>query len=135
MTLNILEKIALGTSGLTAIGIGAMILLVPHAFYASYGISLPANPSLLSELRAPAAGLTVLGVLMLSGIFRPAMVQIALATALTVFIAFPVGRFVSAAADGAPSSGIVGALLFEIAIAALCVFAFRRRLAGGSVKP
>lgn len=128
MTLNTHEKIALGISGLTAIGIGGMITIAPHTFYASYGVALGENPSLLSELRAPAACLTTLGVLMLLGIWRSTMAQLAVASTLIVFLAFPVGRFIGLVIDGMPSSGIIGALLIEVAIAALCLFAFRRRL-------
>jgi len=128
MTLNLLEKITLGISGLTAIGIGGMITIAPHAFYASYGVVLGENPSLLSELRAPAAGLTTLGILMLLGIWRSAMAQLAVASTLIVFLAFPAGRFIGLVVDGMPSSGIIGALIIEIAIAVLCLFAFRRRM-------
>ncbi len=128
MTLHSVEKITLGISGLTAIGIGGMITFAPHAFYASYGITLGENPSLLSELRAPGACLTTLGILMLLGIWRSALAQLAVASTLIVFLAFPAGRFVGVAVDGVPSVGIIGALILEIAIAALCLFAFRRHL-------
>lgn len=109
-----------------------MITLAPHAFYASYGIALGENPSLLSELRSLAAGLTTLGILMLLGIWRSAWAQLAVAATFIVFLAFPAGRFIGFAVDGMPSSGIIGALLFEIAIAVLCLFAFRRRLVSRS---
>lgn len=131
MTLNKFEKIALGTAGLTAAGIGGMITFAPHVFYASYGISIGEDPSLLSELRAPGAGLSTLGIVMLAGIWRSGMAQLAVAATLIVFLAFPAGRFVGIAVDGMPSSGIVAALIFEVAIAALCIFAFRKRLVSG----
>jgi len=127
MSLTRLEKITLGISGLTAVGIGGFIMAAPHAFYASYGITLGNNASLLSELRAPAAGLVTLGVLMIAGIWRTAMAQLAVASALIVFLAFPAGRLIGLAVDGVPSGGIVGALVLEIAIAILCIIAFRRR--------
>lgn len=120
-----LQKIALGIAGITALVIGAFILIAPHAFYASYGIALEANPSLLSELRAPGAGLAVLGAVMLAGIVRPGLRQAAVVAALTVYLAFPAGRVLGLAIDGVPSSGILGALVFELVIAALCLFAFR----------
>lgn len=128
MTTNTLEKIALAISGITALGIGGMITFAPHTFYASYGISLGPDASLLSELRAPGAGLAVLGILMLLGIWRSALAQLAVASTLVVFLAFPVGRFIGLAADGLPSTGILAALMLEIAIAAFCLFAFRKRL-------
>ncbi len=132
MPLTLLEKFTLGISGLTAVGIGGFIMVAPHAFYASYGITLGDDPSLLSELRAPTAGLLTLGVLMLTGIWRSAMAQIAVAATLIVFLAFPAGRLISLVIDGVPSSGIIGALVLEIAIAVLCIFAFRRRIIGST---
>jgi hypothetical protein len=125
MNLTFLQKSALGLSGVTAFGIGAFILAAPHAFYASYGIELGYDPSLLSELRAPGAGLAALGAVMLTGLLRSAMVQPAIVAAFTVYLAFPAGRIVGIAFDGMPSDNIVGALLLELAIAALCAFAFR----------
>lgn len=128
MTVTPLEKIALGISGATALGIGGFILAAPHAFYASYGITLPNDASLLSELRAPAAGLAALGIIMLAGILRHAWARMSIAAALTVFLAFPAGRMVGLAVDGMPSSGILGALILELVIAVLCLAAFRKRL-------
>lgn len=135
MTLNTLEKISLGISGLTAVGIGGTIMLSPQVFYASYGIVLSENPSLLSELRAPAAGLMTLGLLMLLGIWRSNMAQLAVAATLIVFLAFPAGRLIGLAVDGMPSIGIIGALILEIAIATLCLFAFRKRLVSRPFNP
>ena len=130
MGLSKLEKITLGISGLTAASIGGMITLAPDVFYASYGITLGDDASLRSELRAPGAGLAVLGVMMLLGIWRSSMAGLAVAATLIVFLAFPAGRFIGLVADGMPSGGIIGALVLEVAIAALCLFAFRKRLAG-----
>lgn len=128
MTFSRLEKITLAISGVTALGIGAAILAAPHAFYASYGISLGEDPNLLSELRAPAAGLAAFGALMLAGIVRSALRQVSVVSALTVFIAFPGGRILGILVDGLPSGSLIGALALELAIAALCLYAFRHRL-------
>jgi hypothetical protein len=127
MSVSALEKAALGISGLTAVGIGAFILAAPHTFFASYGITVGDDASLLSELRAPAAGLTAFGVLMLMGIWRTAMTPISKATAMTVFLAFPAGRLIGLVIDGLPSGPIIGALVFELVVAVLCVVAFTRR--------
>lgn len=128
MTLNILEKTSLAVSGLVAVGIGGMITVAPHAFYAGYGISLGEDPNLLSELRAPGAGLVTLGMLMLLGVWRSAMAQLAVAATLIVYLAFPLGRFIGLAVDGVPSVSIIAALVLEVLIAAFCLFAFRKRL-------
>ncbi|MCG6883604.1 MAG: DUF4345 domain-containing protein [Silicimonas sp.] len=124
MTLT--QKFALCIAGTTSLGIGAFILTAPHAFYASYGIALGTDPSLLSELRAPGAGLAAFGAVMLAGSFRPALGHAAFVAAQTVFLAFPAGRVLGILADGIPSHGILGALVLELAIAALCLFAFRQ---------
>lgn len=128
MTPTRLEKIALGIAGCTALGIGGFILVAPQAFYAGYGIATGHDASLLSELRAPAAGLATLGIAMLAGIARSAWMGTSIVAALIVFLAFPAGRLVGIAFDGLPSGAILGALVFELAIAALCLVAFRPRL-------
>jgi len=127
MTLSRLQKIALGIAGVSALGIGTAITFTPQAFYASYGIALGSDPSLLSELRAPGAGLAVLGALMLAGTIRQSLSEVALVAALIVFLCFPAGRIVGLAFDGIPSAAILAALVFELAVAALCLFAFRPR--------
>ncbi|ARE39703.1 membrane protein [Rhodovulum sp. P5] len=127
MTLTRFQKIALGISGITAFGIGAAILTAPHAFYAGYGIALGTEPSLLSELRAPAASLAAFGLLMLAGIVRQGFAPVSMAVALTVFLAFPAGRLVGVLVDGIPSAGLLGALAVELGIAGLCLVAFRPR--------
>mgnify|MGYP002623805945 CR=1 FL=1 len=125
MTLTPLQKIALGISGVTAFGIGTFILAAPHSFYESYGISLGSDPNLLSELRAPGAGLAAFGIVMLAGLVRQASSYASMVAALTVFLAFPAGRIVGLIADGMPSPGIIAALVLELAIAMLCLVAFR----------
>lgn len=122
------EKTMLGLSGLTAVVIGAFILIAPQMFYASYGIALGNDVSLLSELRALGTGLAAFGVLMLLGILSPSMLPVSVSIALTVFIAFPAGRVVGLAVDGVPSGNLIGALVFELVVAALCLSAFRKRL-------
>ena len=124
--MSLFQKIALGIAGVTSLGIGGFILAAPYAFYASYGIALGPDPSLLSELRASGAGLAAFGAIMLAGIVRTALQQAAVVAALTVFLAFPAGRVVGLLVDGMPSGGILGALVLELSIAAICLFAFQR---------
>ena len=127
MKLTRFQKIALGIGGVTALGIGAFILAAPHGFYASYGISLGQDPNLLSELRAPGAGLAALGAVILAGLVRATLAPVALAAALTVYLAFPAGRIVSLAVDGMPSGSVLGALAIEVTIAGLLLVAFKPR--------
>ena len=83
-------------------------------FYASYGIALGADPNLLSELRSPAANLSALGLVMLTGVIRPAWTRVSSVIALTVFLAFPAGRIVSLLLDGVPSASVIGAFVVGI---------------------
>ena len=127
MQLSRLQKITLGVSGITALAIGTFIALAPHAFYASYGITLGPDPSLLSELRAPGAGLAAFGTLMLAGLVRAAMAPTSIAVALAVFLAFPVGRVIGLIVDGLPSGSVIGALALELIIAGALLLLFRPR--------
>ncbi|MCI5074391.1 DUF4345 domain-containing protein [Oricola sp.] len=127
MVLNRFQKIVLGLAGVTAACIGGFILTAPQAFYAGYGITLGADPTLLSEIRAPAACLFGLGLLMLAGLVRPTWTHPAIAAAFVVFLAFPAGRVVGLIVDGVPAGGILAALAVELVIAALLFAAFGRR--------
>ncbi|MEM6609289.1 MAG: DUF4345 domain-containing protein [Pseudomonadota bacterium] len=95
-------------------------------------MTLGQDPNLLNELRAPGAGLAVFGALMVAGIVRAAMAPIALAVALTVYLAFPVGRIVGIVMDGMPSGSVIGALAFEVIIAALLLAAIKPKRRAGS---
>ena len=118
------QKFALGISGITALTIGAFILFAPHVFYAGYGLTLSEDPNLLSELRAPAANLAALAIVILAGIFRPGIAPVSGTIALTVFLAFPAGRIAGLLLDGLPSGSVLGALAIEAVIGAICVTAF-----------
>jgi hypothetical protein len=65
-----LTLIFLSVSGLLLLIIGGTILLVPQAFYASDGIALGNDPSLLSEIRAPGGLLATSGLFILTGVMR-----------------------------------------------------------------
>lgn len=124
------QKLVLGLSGVTTLGIGLSILTVPQVFYFGYGIALGNDPSLLSETRAFAAGLSTLGALMLAGLWRTSLGPAAIMAAFTVFLAFPAGRLLGLLLDGLPSGSVIGALVVEMAIGALCLVAFAHRTNG-----
>ena len=126
MHLTRFQQITLGLSGVTALAIGSFILCAPRAFYESYGIALASDPNLLSELRAPGAGLAGMGAIMLSGLIRPAMATAAWTVALCVYLTYPLGRLMSLIWDGIPSGSILVALAIEILIACALVIAFAR---------
>ena len=124
MTINWFQKLILGVAGLAALGIGLAILTVPAAFYGTYGIELGADPNLLSELRAPGANLSVFGAIILLGAFRQSMTRLSAAIGGLVFLAYALGRIVSMALDGMPSSGLIEATVIELVIGGLCIATF-----------
>lgn len=126
MYTTLFPKLTLGAAGLIALGIGLAITFAPHGFYASYGIALGTDPTLLSELRAPGANLAALGAMILAGALLRGMTRPSAMLGTVVFFAFAFGRMVSLAMDGLPDTGVLAALAIELAIGSLCFVAFRR---------
>ena len=109
-------------SGLIASVIGATILLAPVAFYATYGIELGGNPSLLNEIRAPGGALLVSGVLIISGAFVSKLTFTAVVVSTLLYLSYGLSRVISIAIDGMPVEGLVQAAILEIVIGMACVF-------------
>ena len=109
----------LGLSGLLLLFIGGGILLVPHAFHAGNGIALGADPSLLSEVRAPGGLLVASALFLICGSFKAALRLDALRLAVMVYGSFGLARLVALAVDGVPSAGLLGSTAIELIVAAL----------------
>ncbi len=116
----IFHKLALGLAGLSALGIGLTILSIPQQFYAFYGIDLGPAPGLHNEMRATAAGLSVVGAVLITGLFVPAFMRAATGFAAMIFVAYAAGRFLSVFLDGVPQAGLLEAAVFELIIGAGC---------------
>ena len=125
MITTLFQKLTLGAAGLTALGIGLGIAFAPHGFYASYGITLGSDPTLLSELRAPGANLAALGAVIFTGALRPAMARVSAALGALLFLAFAFGRLVGMVLDGWPGEGILTALVIEVVAGMLCLWVLR----------
>ena len=121
--MTLLEKVALATGGLIAVAIGAAILVIPTAFFASYGISLQPDPSLMSEIRAPGGALLAMGAVLCAALFRPALKIVALGLGALLYLSYGLARAVSALLDGWPDEGLVIAMGLELAIGAIFVVA------------
>ncbi len=129
---NTMVVIYLAISGLLLLAIGCAILLAPHAFHGSNGITLDLNPNLLSEIRAPGGLLASSGIVILIGAFRRQYRSQAVQLAALVYGSFGVARLVSIALDGVPSSSIVGATALELIVAFIgIVMLMRSRAATG----
>ncbi|MDJ0761191.1 MAG: DUF4345 domain-containing protein [Woeseiaceae bacterium] len=126
-------RLVLCLSGLVASGIAVMILLAPDAFYASYGIELSSNATLANEMKAPAGGLFLAGLIMLFGVFRSSFVALSLATAAGVYLSYGLGRIASIAIDGLPQSGMVAAAGIELVVGTVCLLTLMYARKGGTV--
>lgn len=125
MSATVPQRTIIGVAGLIAASIGAAITVIPNAFYASYSISIAADPNLLSELRAPGANLATLGLIMIAGAIRLHWFNLSRALAISVFFSFAVGRLVSWGIDGTPNASIFIALAIEVMIGSLVLLATR----------
>ncbi len=133
VTIDFKHRLVLGFSGLVAASIGLAITLDPQAFYTGYGIALTPQPNLMSELRAPAANLAALGLIILAGALYKNLARSAALLGTTVFSAFAVGRIISLVLDGRPSAGVLAALGLEVVLTLLCAWVVvqeRRKKAG-----
>ena len=119
-------KLTLIISGLVAVGIAGTILLAPEVFYASYGIEVGSDVTLVNELKAPAGALLVAGILMFAGVFRTKLVKFSLTTASAVYLSYGLSRLLSMAVDGLPASGLVSAASIELGIGTASLLALLR---------
>jgi len=119
---NVLKTILI-ISGLMASVIGAAILFTPVAFYATYGIAVAGNFSLLNEIRAPGGALLVSGLLIISGAFVDKLTFTAVVVSTLLYLSYGLSRVMSIAIDGMPVDGLVHAAVLEIVTGLACVFA------------
>ena len=120
-------------AGLLLLAIGGAILLAPHAFHGTNGITLSESPNLLSEIRAPGGLLASSGIVILVGAFRRELQSRAVQLSTLVYGSFGVARLISMALDGMPSSSIIGATLLELIVAFIGVVILWRRRAAETV--
>ena len=110
-------------SGLIGVYVGIEILFMPVSFYATSGIHLGENVSLLNEMRAPGGALLASGLLIILGGFweRLAFTSIVLATLL--YLSYGLSRMYSMVIDGAPAEILVYVAIAEILVGSVCAIA------------
>ncbi|KFL32481.1 hypothetical protein JP75_02705 [Devosia riboflavina] len=111
-----LTQAYLALAALTALFVGLGMLSMPVAFYGSYGIDPTLSPSLASELRSPGVLLTSIGLFFAYGIISPRWRNFALWTAAVFYLGYATARALSLALDGIPSTGLLVAGAFELAL-------------------
>ena len=115
-------KTILFVAGLIATGTGGAILFMPADFFATNGIELGSNISLLSETRAPGGALLATGLLIMSGAFVAKLRFTSTVVSALVFLSYGLSRLLSMVIDGMPTKGLVQAAGLEIVIGLACVF-------------
>ena len=114
-----LNVLFLFISGLLLLIIGGGILLMPQAFYASDGVFLGNNPSLLSEVRASGGMLTGGALVIFAGIIRPALRSLAMMLSILIYGSFGLARLLSLTIDGMPSHNLIVATAVELTVSAI----------------
>jgi hypothetical protein len=112
-----ISRVTLMIAGVVSLAIGVSITFATGWFYAGTGVSLPPDPSLLSELRAEGAVLQVVGGFLLLAVWRAGWRREALWVAALYFGAYGLARVYSIMASGWPVSGIVAAMVAELTVA------------------
>lgn len=115
--MGVLARTSLGLAGVAAGFIGASILAAPQAFFAGNGVELNADPSLMSEIRAPGGVLLIAGVYLLYQAIVARQLRLALEVGSAVFGAYGLARLLSIVLDGVPSTSLIAATGAELAIA------------------
>jgi len=123
-------KIVLLVAGLIAIVIGGAIVTIPAVFYATYGIQLGSDVSLLNEIRAPGGALLATGILIFSAAFVTRLTFTSLVVATLLYLSYGLARILSMVIEGMPDEGLVQAAVLEIVIGLVCAFALRKYKGG-----
>ena len=118
---TLLVKTFLAVAGVIAVGLGTLILLAPVAFYASYGLDLTSQVTLLNELRSHALSLIGIGTFIGAGAFISRLVSPALAIAAFFYLSYGLSRLIGVVLDGWPTQGLVISGAVELAVGSLAL--------------
>ena len=115
-------KATLIISGFIGVYIGVEILFFPISFYATSGIDLGSNVSLLNEIRAPGGALLLSSVLIIMGAFVPRLTFTSIILATLLYLSYGLSRILSMVIDGRPAEILIYVSALEIAIGLVCAF-------------
>lgn len=121
MRSSLLTTIALALASLTALGVGIGLLGFPVQFYAASQVTLPADVSLMNDLRAYGGGVLGSGVVISLGLFRPGFRLASLTAAGLIYLGFGLARAAAIVVDGMPASSFVLVMWVELIIGAACL--------------
>ena len=124
---TLLLKTFLAVAGVIAVGLGTLILLVPVAFYASYGLNLTGQVTLLNELRSHGLSLIGIGLFIMVGALISRLTTTALAVSTFFYLSYGLSRLVGLALDGWPGQGLVMSGVVELAVGSLALLIYFSR--------
>ncbi len=107
---------AVGVGGLILLAVGLPIFFGPLAYQAGMGVTLPADPTLLSDMRAMAGSLIGFGLLLLAGALWRRLGPPAVLAGAILFSSYGLSRLISFVVDGLPSSALIGGAAVELLV-------------------
>ena len=123
---RLILSIFVAVAGGLLVLIGGSALFFPDAFFATNGIVLPNDPSLRSEIRAPAGLLLLSGVIVMVSAFQRRIALLGLGLTALVYETYAVSRLVSLALDGTPAEGLLQAMVIEFVVGTIALVALLR---------
>jgi hypothetical protein len=118
------SKIYLFISGLILTAIGGLTTFIPAMIKAKVGIEIAGNPSALNDVRSIGVLLLATALLSFLGSFKISLRKPAIISSFLLFLSLGLGRILSMALDGMPSSEMVKGTGLEITlgVAGLIIF-------------
>lgn len=111
---------ALIVSGLILLAVGIPILVGPLAYQAGMGVSLPDDPTLLSDLRAMGGSLIGFGLLLVSSAtWAQRLARGAAIAGAVLYLSYGLSRLLSMALDGLPTDVLIGSAAIELFVGGL----------------
>lgn len=114
-------RIVLVVTGAVLGLIGGALVLVPKQFLEMSHVFVDHDPSLMSEISAPAGILLFASALMIVGAIQLRFANLALAVGAIVYGSYGIGRVFSMLLHGLPSESLITATMIELGAAALLI--------------
>lgn len=111
-------------SGLLLTVIGGATLFMPIAIKAASGVDVSGNISVLNDIRASAALILSMAILIILGAFVKKFAYTSTLLSFLLFLSLGIGRALSILQDGMPVDGMVKATVLEFVLGIVGAFLF-----------
>ncbi|MDF3818405.1 DUF4345 domain-containing protein [Leptospira sp. 96542] len=120
---NILILLNISITGILLVFLGFLIILNPRVLFETNQVELGTDPNLLSEIKAPGGALLAFGLLLCFSLVRSKIRTMALGSTAVFLLGYGFARIVSIAFDGMPAPSLVTAMVMEIGLGLVCLWA------------